>query len=275
MQKWSFAFAAVSAFGFGCATTVSVDQLASASTSGAGKAGSIHTALGVPTDGDDSDDYIVSRDAYVLSYNHVRRDPNWVSWHLAATDIGSVGRSGSFAEDPSLPSSVTHATLADFSGSGFQRGHLCPSADRTTTTAENQMTFYLTNVVPQTSQSNEHTWLTLETHERELVQADGKEVYIIAGPIFDDHPSTIGTDKVQVPAEMFKIIVIVDEGSSVDRIDSSTPVIAVRIPDTTSVSGSWTNYRTTIADLQTATGYDFLSALPADVQAALENAQSQ
>ena len=48
-----------------------------------------NTELGTPTDADPSDDIIVSRRQYTLSYNASHGDPNWVSWNLDATHKGS------------------------------------------------------------------------------------------------------------------------------------------------------------------------------------------
>lgn len=67
---------------------------------------SIHTEMGLPTDKDSSDDYIINRPQYVVSYNKNLHVPNWVSWNLNASWYGDVPRfSGSFISDTSLPES--------------------------------------------------------------------------------------------------------------------------------------------------------------------------
>ena len=76
------------------------------------------------------DDYLVSKPQYVLSYNKSRGIPNWVAWHLSAGDLGPTDRS-QFAPDASLPKGWARITPNDYRNIGYDRGHMCPSGDRT------------------------------------------------------------------------------------------------------------------------------------------------
>ena len=68
-----------------------------------------NTAFGVPTDGDASDDFIITRDQYTISYSQNRNTPNWVSYEFDATHFGTnVDRCDCFTHDPALPASFTH-----------------------------------------------------------------------------------------------------------------------------------------------------------------------
>jgi endonuclease G len=60
-----------------------------------------------------------------------------VSWHLGAADLGNAAQQDDFRADADLPSGWYQVKAADYVDSGFDRGHNCPSADRTATAADN------------------------------------------------------------------------------------------------------------------------------------------
>lgn len=97
---------------------------------------------------------------------------------------------------------AAQARDSDYTNSGFDRGHLCPSADRTITDPDNDATFVLTNVVPQTHASNAGP--SLEDEARQLATA-GKHLWIIEGPLYGATQQNIGTG-VAVPVSMFKVV---------------------------------------------------------------------
>src|SRR5258706_7131714 len=108
-----------------------------------GIAGSPHVTLGVPIDADPADDYWIDDRYYVISYNSKREVPNWASWRLVAADLGSAPRQNDFRADALLPATFTPVGPNDYSGSGYDRGHMCPSADRTSTVDANSSTFLM------------------------------------------------------------------------------------------------------------------------------------
>ena len=140
--------------------------------------------LGTPIDSDPSDDVILDHTYYVLSYNPTNYDPNWVSWHLGADDIGSAARQDNFAADTLLPAMYYRVKATDYQGSGYDRGHMSPSADNTASVMQNSASFLMTNMLPQYHELNAGPWAVLETFERNLALTDQKQVYIIAGPHF-------------------------------------------------------------------------------------------
>src|SRR5438874_6626001 len=160
---------------------------------------SIHTALGLPDNSStETNSYLSVKHQYVVSYNGVRRVPNWVSWELNASGLGPVARQDDFRPDDTLPAGFPQAQLADYLNSGWDRGHMCPSDDRTLTILDNQNTFYLTNMVPQSDNMNGGPWERLEVYSRQLATS-GKELFIVSGGAFTAPPKTIGADAVQVP----------------------------------------------------------------------------
>lgn len=220
--------------------------------------------LGNPTgataDASNHTHYLIQRAQYAMDYNDTRRQANWVSWDLTSADSGSSGRSN-FAVDYTLPAGFALVDTTAYSGTGFDRGHMCPSGDRTITTADNQVTFYMSNMVPQAPDNNQGVWASLESYCRSLAGA-GNEILIISGPA--KFSGSVLPSGVSVPGSVWKIAVVVPAGggSAVSRITSSTRVIAVDIPNVNGIrTDPWENYVTSAAAIEDLTGFTFFSAL--------------
>lgn len=182
---------------------------------------------------------IISRKQYVISYNKNRRAPNWVAWLLDSEQIGGSGRANRFTRDSELEKYLSGESPAakavtpdDYTDSCFDRGHLAPSADRSDNPTDNETTFVMSNIVPQTPYLNRVLWKHLEQYTRKLVQHSGKKAYIIAGPIYDMDYGMIGPKKdIPVPSKNFKIIFILDANQSAQDINQNTPVISAIMPN--------------------------------------------
>lgn len=237
---------------------------------------SVHVALGVPTDADPSDDYLMDKDQFVLSYSPKLNAPNWASWNLDRRHLGRAPRSMRFRSDDALPAGFYVVKDHDFVGSGYDRGHLCPSADRTASPAANAATFVLTNVHPQLHDLNAGPWEKLEEHERDLARR-GKELYIVAGGVFDREPKRIGRDpdpakRVAVPRASYKVIVVLEQGQGLESVGTDTEVIAVVMPNAPGARDhAWTDYAVSVRAVEGETGYDFLGRVPKTVQEAIES----
>jgi len=221
--------------------------------------------------------YLMSKAQYTLSYSRDRGRPNWVSWHLSSAWIGSTPRQDNFSSDATLPSTWYHVTDNSYTGSGFDRGHNCPSADRTGSIADNSATFLMTNMMPQAANNNQQTWAGLENYCRTLINA-GNELYIICGSYgsggtgVNGYATTIDQGRVAVPARCWKVVVVLPEGTSdVSRVTTATRIIAIDTPNTTAISSTWGSYRTTVDAIESATGYNILSAVSSTVQTTIES----
>jgi len=221
--------------------------------------------------------YLMTKTQYTLSYNNTKKTCNWVSWHLSSAWLGSAARQDDFRADATLPSGWVQVGGTDYSGSGFDRGHMCPSADRTGSVTDNSATFLMTNMIPQAPVNNQQTWANLENYCRTLVSA-GNELYIISGPSGQGGTgsagtkTTISTKNIVVPAYTWKVIVVLPVGDiDVTRITSSTRVIAIWVPNTQSISSAWGGYRTTVDYIESQTGYNFLSNVSTTIQSAVES----
>jgi endonuclease G len=221
--------------------------------------------------------YLMTKLQYTLSYHRDRGTPNWVSWHLDPTWLGSTPRQDNFSSDATLPTGWYRVGSTSYSGSGFDRGHMCPSADRTYSVADNSATFLMTNMVPQAPTNNQQTWANLENYCRTLV-SQGNELYIIAGSYGIGGTGTNGTfntinsGNVTVPNRIWKVIVVLPQGTGdVGRVTTSTRVIAINTPNTNSISTTWGSYRTTVDAIEAATGYNLLSNVSSTIQSTIES----
>ena len=221
--------------------------------------------------------YLLTRPQYVVGYNARRGTPTWVSWHLSAAWLGAAPRQDDFRPDPALPRQFYQVTPRSYAGSGFDRGHNCPSADRSLTLDDNSATFLMTNMIPQAGPNNQRTWSGLEEWSRGQVR-QGQEIYVIMGSYGQGGTGTAGfkttidEGRVTVPARVWKVLVILPEGADdLRRIAAGQArIIAVDTPNDQQVSPDWSRYRVSIDALEVATGLDLLSALPLPVQEKLE-----
>lgn len=238
---------------------------------------SVHLTLGNPSQATatlaDANNYLMLKPEFALSYNNQRKIPNWVSWQLHQAWLGSVDRQETWRSDPDLPTDWEAVTPTDYRGSGYDRGHLAPSGDRTKDAVTNSATFVMTNIVPQTADNNRGPWRELEEYCRDLA-ATGKTLYVVAGGYGDKR--AIARGKVAVPARLWKIIVVLDQSNQgAEAVTNRTPVLAVDMPNAKNMQDTdWRQFVTTVDVLETATGYDFLSSVSSQVQAAIESKTS-
>ncbi len=249
----------------------------------------------MPVDGDDGNallglpssaernTQLISREAYTLLFSYDDLIPLWVSWHLDDEDTGT-GRDADFRGDPNVPQEY-RLNKDDYTNCGYDRGHICPNADRSGDDGMQQESFYMTNIVPQNGDNNQGVWRELEEFIRSEYIDNGKEAYIIAGPAgvggYDEDgelresftTEVDGKDvEVTVPAYVWKIAIIIDDGNDdLDRIeDRGVTVLAVCMPNADPGSNAWDDYVCTIDHIEELTGYDFLSAVDDSIEASLE-----
>jgi len=238
---------------------------------------SIHLLLGNPSmavaETRDPDNYLMQKPYFSLSYNRTAGTPNWVSWCLQKSDFGPGDRVD-FYPDTTLPPAFKRIVPRDYTNSGFDRGHMCPRSDRTATQEMAKATFVMTNIAPQSPHLNQRGWNDLEEYSRDLVRK-GSVLYIIAGiqgvggEGSMGRAETIGMGKVSVPANCWKVIAVVENGTgtAVDlgRVGPTTRAIAIIMPNDQSIGHNWPKYRVSVKEVENLTGYTFFSTVPAAI----------
>ena len=208
---------------------------------------------------------ILEKSTLTVAYSQERNVAAFVGWHLQTSDLGNVPRYvGGFYPDAGLPKDWYKVSPADYTGTGYDRGHLCDSGDRTATPDQQKETFVMSNVIPQAKSLNEHVWEGLEAYCRTQVKL-GREAYIFAGG--SGSLGTLGKSKINIPAYCWKVILLMPEGDDdlarVCRDDIGIEIICVKMPNTEAVAGKpWQSYEYPLATLELETGYSFFSKVP-------------
>jgi endonuclease G len=218
-------------------------------------------------DRSNNNNFLIFKRSFALSYNNDRGTLNWAAWRTTMKDLGESLPRPQFEPDENLPAGFKRILPADYSGSGYDRGHTVPSADRFGDPASNEETFLMTNVVPQAADLNQYVWEKLERYARGIVRR-GSDTYTIAG-VYGEKERLKG--KVVVPTNCWKIIVVLPPGGSVLDLDTETRVIAVDMPNENGIKKIyWQRFRVPVREIEQRTGYNFFSDLPTDVQEKIE-----
>ena len=244
--------------------------------------GNPNLKLGNPSkakpDAANTDNYLMVKPDYVLSYSKSRNLANWASWQLNKSWMGNAKRQNDFRPDPSLPKGWNKVTTRDYSGSGFDRGHLVNSEDRGKSNEVNSQTFLMTNIVPQAPDNNQGAWVQLETYSRNLAK-QGKELYIIAGGLGTGGEGKNGEasqlkGKIAVPATMWKVILVLDDpAKGLAGVNANTRAIAVIMPNIQGRDKTWRDFCASVDDVQKLTSYDFFSNVAPNIQEQIESKQ--
>ncbi|OYT69584.1 MAG: hypothetical protein CFK52_13405, partial [Chloracidobacterium sp. CP2_5A] len=219
--------------------------------------------------------YLIVRDQFTASYSRADAKPNWVAWHTDQSHLGREGR-GKFDEnstDNQLPEGWRRVTTFDYTGSGYDRGHHLPSADRTASRPINDGTFLMTNVIPQAPDNNQGPWERMERYVRDQIRQNDMEAYTVMGSYGEIGriPGQGGDANIAIPDRVWKVVVLIPRGDNdLARINRETQVIAVDMPNRQGIrNDNWENYRVSVADIERSTGHRFFANLPPEVQAAL------
>jgi DNA/RNA endonuclease G (NUC1) len=219
---------------------------------------------GAMVDTNNHDHYLIQRTVEAIDYSDNLGEPVWASWDLTAGDVGGSGRNSTYYTDTTLPANFYHVTTTDYNGVGtnnFNRGHLCPSADRTDTTNDNKLVFYMSNIMPQSALNNQGVWGNLEDYCRAMLTTN--ELLIVCGGSgFGSR--TIPSGRAFIPSNTWKVVVCVPlgGGTAASRITTATSVIAVSIPNVTNgLSNAWQTYVTSPQQIERDTGFTFFTAL--------------
>lgn len=201
---------------------------------------------------------IIKHTYYTLSYNETHEQANWVHYKINPSFLnGTYPRTNSFRVDPYVSSNS--ATLNDYKGSGYDRGHLAPAADMKFNSVAMSESFFMSNMSPQKPEFNRGIWKRLES----LVRAWGErfEIFVsTAGVLNIGGYGTIGRNKVKIPSKYYKVIYAPEKNIMIGFLMSNAKL-----------SGQLSSYAISVDRVEAITGIDFFSQLPENVENDLES----
>lgn len=195
---------------------------------------------------------IVTHSAMMISYNEEHEQPNWVL-HIVPKDVinGTVTRTNDFRVDPLV--STQSADVGDYWDSGYDRGHMAPSADFRWSKKALSESYYYSNMSPQHPELNRNTWNNLEIQIREWV-IDHGELIVLTGPVLKNglKKTQQGSHRLSIPEAYFKIVL--------DMNGEHPKAIAFLIPNQ-NVPSNLSRYVVTIDSIEALTGIDFFASI--------------
>ena len=120
--------------------------------------------------------------SYTYRYDPELRISLWVAYPLNTSLIGKGSRGEGWHPAPELPNNIQPILYKGFAyGSGYDRGHQIPSADRLRPDA-NEQTFTFVNATPQLHDFNGGIWAELEKLVRTWAKRSDT-LYVVTGAV--------------------------------------------------------------------------------------------
>lgn len=203
---------------------------------------------------------IIVHNGFTLCYREKYEQAEWVCYTLDAQKVQkNVERKDNFRPDSLVLTGS--AELSDYKKSGYDRGHLCPSADLTYSQETMDESFVLSNMSPQVAKLNRGMWKDLE-HELRTLTSHFDILYIVTGPILEKSDySSIGKNQVAVPEYYYKAILAIK--------NDKYYMIGFVLPNSECKGTIW-DYATNVEEIEKRTNLDFFSLLPDEQEHNLE-----
>ncbi|MBL7950638.1 MAG: DNA/RNA non-specific endonuclease [Flavobacteriales bacterium] len=209
-------------------------------------------------------DEVVVHAGHMLVYSEKHEQPKWTA-HIASPDLikGNLARIDSFLPDPLVKTGT--AVTADYWNSGYDRGHLVPSADMRWNLEALQGTYLYSNISPQKPELNRETWADLEDWGRRYVNFSKRRVFIVTGPVLRDGLPTMQKadrkNEVSIPEYFWKVIA---------DLDGDKPQAIAFVMSNAKQDGPPISFAVTVDSVETLTGLDFFPALDDAVETKIE-----
>lgn len=201
---------------------------------------------------------IYSHSSYSFSYSENHEQSEWVAYVLEKNDLTNLNFQRPFFEQDPLVETAS-ADWRNYKNSGYDKGHLCPAADRKSSFSDYNETFFTSNISPQKHDFNSGVWNRLEEKVRYwALKYDG--LYVVTGGVLNDNLKSIGKDKVSVPKYFYKVLLTKDRsrmiGFLVPHQKSNRPIY---------------EFTATVDDIEKMTGIDFFPKLSDTIENELES----
>ncbi len=204
----------------------------------------------------------IEHSGFQLAYFEPWEQARWTAHHLSsAMDFGRQKRTNDFRSDPAVNSGS--AVAADYSLSGYDRGHLVPAQDLSWSAASMSQSFYFSNVSPQDPSLNRGPWRAVENEVRGLLDT-ASDLYVVTGPVMNPDAASIGNNRVAVPEFFFKAVLAHSKGGTPPW--TAFCYLLPNSPQARSISDPVHS----IDAIETLTGLDLYSALPDDLELRVE-----
>ena len=217
----------------------------------------------IPVSTKERAEILLEQYGYTVSYNPDLCIPNWVAWELNAEKlVERESRNSKFVPNPKLPEDMA-VTTKEYTGSGWDRGHMCPAGDNKYHWRAMNESFYMTNICPQNHNLNRGDWKELEEACRRWAEVE--PVYIVCGPINYRTPKYgyIGkTFRIRVPDAFFKVVLT--------GMQSGNPRAIGFIYKNEAGNNKRDKYVNSIDEVERITSMDFFPSLPDDVENRVE-----
>ncbi|MFT5822124.1 MAG: endonuclease G [Crocinitomix sp.] len=206
---------------------------------------------------------VIHHNGYSLSYDEQAEQADWVFYKLTRSSISSfIKRSNDYREDPFV--NEGSATLDDYRGSGYDRGHLAPAGSMKLGAQSMSHSFFMSNISPQYPAFNRGVWKRLEGKVRFWVESKDS-IFVVTGPVLDSPLDTIGGNNVIVPRAYYKTLLTYK--------DEKVKGIAFLLPHEESDKSLYA-FATSIDSVEVITGIDFYSNLDLSIQTKVEENSS-
>ncbi len=217
--------------------------------------------LEIPSMPNSKQGQVIQRTGYTLAYDKKTKTPQWVAWELTKEETkGNHERTDKFLPDPNVEGAKVVTT--DYTGSGYDRGHMAPAGDMKWSKKAMEESFYMSNICPQIHHLNTGDWNELEANTRKWARRYGS-VYVTCGPIYNGSRRTqyIGKNRVKVPDAFFKVILI--------QSPKKTCALGFFFENEAG-QRPLNEYLVSIDYLEQTTGIDFFPSLPDELENTLE-----
>ncbi|MGJ8759674.1 MAG: DNA/RNA non-specific endonuclease [Polaribacter sp.] len=206
---------------------------------------------------------VVHHQNYSLSYSEKYEQAEWVAYELKASDLSSTNYKRPYFEiDNAVKTKAAH--WRNYKKSGYDKGHLCPAADRRFSKLAHDETFLTSNISPQEHKFNAGVWNRLEQKVRYWAKKnDG--VFVITGGVLENNLKTIGSEAVAVPNQFYKVIL--------DKTNGKIKMLAFLMPHKESNLPLY-KFVVSVDKVEALTGIDFFKELDDTIEEQLESSSS-
>lgn len=209
----------------------------------------------------DSSDWVIHHTGFSLNYDIEHRQARWVAYEITPEKMVKVtSRSDRFLPDPQ----VNHhtATNGDYTGSGYDRGHLAPAADMCWSIDAMKESFYFSNICPQVPGFNRGIWKLLENQVRIWANAFD-QLYVVTGPVLTgDTLTRIGLNEIPVPSYFYKALLGIT--------GQEYHAVAFIIPNE-KTSLNLLDFKITVDSVEASTGLDLFFHLSDSIEESIES----